>query len=87
MAGLIDDNTGLAFGEGLQFQTPIGGGGLIIDGGVVSRYLEWGSGDFLLWGGVFLAWGDNAPTVKREMEWGVDDLLLWDHDSITWGDD
>jgi hypothetical protein len=30
MAGLIDSTTGLAFGVGLQWQTPIGGGGLDI---------------------------------------------------------
>jgi len=30
MGGLIDSSTGLAFGEGLQFQTPIGGAGLTI---------------------------------------------------------
>lgn len=28
MSGLIDSTTGLSFGQGLQFQTPIGGGGL-----------------------------------------------------------
>lgn len=30
MPGLIDSNTGLSFGEGLQWQTPIGGAGLDI---------------------------------------------------------
>lgn len=30
MPGLIDDSTGLSFGTGLQWQTAIGGGGLII---------------------------------------------------------
>ena len=30
MAGLIDSNTGLDFGTGLQFQTQIGASGLII---------------------------------------------------------
>ncbi len=30
MAGLIDTITGLIFGTGLEFQTPIGGAGLTI---------------------------------------------------------
>lgn len=30
MAGLIDSTTGLAFGQGLEFQTQIGTAGLII---------------------------------------------------------
>lgn len=30
MAGLTDSTTGLEFGQGLQWQTPIGGAGLII---------------------------------------------------------
>lgn len=30
MSGLIDSTTGLVFGSGLEWQTPIGGGGLTI---------------------------------------------------------
>ena len=30
MSGLVDSDTGLTFGAGLEFQAPIGGAGLII---------------------------------------------------------
>jgi len=39
MAGLIDTNTGLAFGTGLQFQAPIGGPGLQISPSSVAALL------------------------------------------------
>jgi hypothetical protein len=59
MAGLIDSDTGLVFGDGLQFQTPIGGAGLTIDAGgdTPELELEWGTGNLLLWGTDFLTWG------------------------------
>lgn len=63
MPGLIDTDEGLSFGDGLQFQTPIGGGGLDIStdsvpggainwGAAVSDYLAWGAGsdDEITWG-------------------------------------
>lgn len=57
MPGLIDTDTGLQFGEGLQWQTEIGTATLII-GPVASHELElfWG-GEQLFWGGYELAWG------------------------------
>lgn len=57
MAGLCDSTTGLEFGDGLQFQTPIGGAGLVI-GPTETPELEllWGT-EFLVWGGVYLTWG------------------------------
>lgn len=56
MAGLIDSTTGLAFGEGLQFQTPIGGAGLDIVTETPELELLWGD-TFLVWGGIYLTWG------------------------------
>jgi len=41
--GLIDSNTGLSFGEGLQWQTAIGGDGLSVGSSLASSFLEqWG---------------------------------------------
>ena len=59
MSGLIDDDTGLAFGDSLQFQTPIGGAGLtiVVGGDTPELELEWGAGNLLVWGGTFLTWG------------------------------
>ena len=57
MAGLIDSNTGLDFGTGLQFQTEIGTGSLIIGpGGTTQEELFWGS-DELVWDVLVLIWG------------------------------
>lgn len=58
MPGLIDSDTGLEFGDGLQFQTPIGGAGLTVEAGTTPELeLEWGTGNLLLWGSTFLTWG------------------------------
>jgi hypothetical protein len=59
MPGLIDSDTGLAFGVGLQFQTPIGTAGLIIGPqGTTQLELVWGGfNDFLKWGVLDLVWG------------------------------
>jgi hypothetical protein len=58
MPGLIDSDTGLEFGDGLQFQTPIGGAGLTVASGTTPELeLEWGAGNLLVWGGTFLTWG------------------------------
>lgn len=53
---LIDSDTGLAFGEGLQFQTQIGTAGLVIETESPEMELLWGS-DFLVWGSDNLTWG------------------------------
>lgn len=60
MAGLIDSSTGLDFGTGLQWQTPIGGAGLDIVTETVAQELLWGAGNFLEWGALLLVWG-NEP--------------------------
>jgi len=55
--GLIDSDTGLSFGEGLQFQTPIGGAGLdIAPSESPEMELLWGA-DFLVWDTLNLTWG------------------------------
>lgn len=57
MAGLIDSDTGLCFGSGLQFQTQIGTASLIIGPlGTTELELFWG-GFELQWGGIILVWG------------------------------
>jgi len=56
MSGLIDSDTGLAFGVGLQFQTPIGGAGLDIETETPEVELLW-SADFLVWDTLNLTWG------------------------------
>ena len=56
MAGLIDTDTGLHFGEGLQFQTEIGGAGLDIVTESPEMELLWGT-DFLVWDTLNLTWG------------------------------
>lgn len=56
MSGLIDTDTGLAFGEGLQFQTQIGTAGLTIETESPEMELLWGS-DFLVWDTLNLTWG------------------------------
>lgn len=41
--GLIDSNTGLAYGSGLQWQTAVGGDGLAVGNSLASAFLEqWG---------------------------------------------
>lgn len=57
MGGLVDSDTGLAFGESLVWQDPIGGDGLVIVTETPELELLWGEGNFLLWGGLFLTWG------------------------------
>jgi len=61
MPGLIDSDTGLAFGEGLQFQTQIGTASLIIGPeGTTQLELVWGGfNDFLMWGLYELVWGEG----------------------------
>lgn len=57
MSGLIDSDTGLAFGTGLQFQTEIGTASLIIGpGGTTQEELFWGAEE-LLWDVEILIWG------------------------------
>ncbi len=56
MSGLIDSDTGLSFGEGLQFQTEIGTAGLIIETESPEMELLWGT-DFLVWDTLNLTWG------------------------------
>ena len=59
MPGLIDSDTGLSFGEGLQFQTQTGTAGFIIGPQATSQQeLVWGGfNDFLRWGVSDLIWG------------------------------
>lgn len=57
MSGLIDSDTGLAFGEGLQFQNEIGTGSLIIGPeGTTELELFW-ENQLLVWNGLDLIWG------------------------------
>lgn len=58
MSGLIDTDTGLSFGTGLEFQTGLGGVGLTIapSGPTPEMELLWGT-DFLKWDALFLTWG------------------------------
>ena len=58
MSGLVDSTTGLEFGTGLQFQTPIGGAGLDINAGAVGGELFWGA-EALMWGALILTWGTS----------------------------
>ena len=60
MSGLVDSDTGLAFGTSLIWQDAIGGAGLTIVTETVEQELLWGTGNFLLWGALFLVWG-NEP--------------------------
>ena len=58
MSGLVDSDTGLAFGDSLVWQDEIGGAGLtIVPNETPELELEWGTGNLLLWGGDFLTWG------------------------------
>ena len=57
MSGLVDSDTGLAFGTALNFQDAIGGAGLIVTTSAPSPLdLYWGT-DVLYWGTDDLQWG------------------------------
>ena len=59
MSGLVDSDTGLAFGDSLIWTDAIGGAGLtIVTSNVVGGELFWGT-DALMWGALILTWGTS----------------------------